>query len=151
MPGVFDGQVVEPKLLLHLAELGLVGVAQGHPHEAVGAAHVVVNLLLGDVGQLLAVLVGDAVDEHWSPLAGIIAQRVAEPPRSRAGRSSGAGQGGPWAPAVTALPLAEATPPWRRSRVPGPTRAGSAPCDRRCSRSLRPRSTPGGCPCDADR
>ena len=64
MVRVFDGQLVEVELDLHLLELSLAGITQGDPHEAVGPPHVVVDRVLVDVRQLAPVLVGYTVDEH---------------------------------------------------------------------------------------
>jgi hypothetical protein len=61
---------VQPELLLHLDELGLVRLVERHPHEAAGPFQVLADLAAVDVRDLLAVLVGDAVDEHGAPSAG---------------------------------------------------------------------------------
>ena len=53
-----------PNSSRHLVELFVPGLDQRHPDEAVGAAHVLADVLHRDVGELLAVLVGDAVDQH---------------------------------------------------------------------------------------
>ncbi len=62
--GVLHRQRVQVELVLHLGQLGGVGVPQRHPDEAVRAADVGLDLALGDLGELLAVLVGDAIDQH---------------------------------------------------------------------------------------
>jgi len=61
---VLHRQLVQAELALHLQQVLLGGVAQRHPDKAAGPGQVVVDLALGDVGELAAVLVGDAVDEH---------------------------------------------------------------------------------------
>jgi hypothetical protein len=64
VPGVLHRERVEIELLLHLCKFGVVRVFQCNPHEAVRAADVVADIALVDVGELLAVLIGDAVDQH---------------------------------------------------------------------------------------
>ena len=59
---VLDRELVQVELLLHLLELGLGGVLERHPDEAAGPREVVADLAHVDVGELAAVLVGDAVD-----------------------------------------------------------------------------------------
>jgi len=52
--------------------------AQRHPDEAAGAAQPLVDVVDRDVGELAAILVGDAVDQHGSAilLAGHLATRI---------------------------------------------------------------------------
>jgi hypothetical protein len=64
---VLDRELVQVELLFHLEELGGLGILERHPHEALGATHVVADLRLGDVPDALAVLVGDAIDQHRRP------------------------------------------------------------------------------------
>ena len=61
---VLDRELVQVEFLLHRGELARPGILQRDPDEAVGAADVVADVLGWDVGELLAVLVGDAVDQH---------------------------------------------------------------------------------------
>ena len=61
---VLHRQRVQVELLLHRGELVLGRIAQRHPHEAAGALQVVPDVALVDVGELAALLVGDAVDER---------------------------------------------------------------------------------------
>ena len=61
---VLDGQVRQVEFLLHLLELGRRRVLQPDPDEATGTLQIVADRLLRDVGELLAFLIGDAVDQH---------------------------------------------------------------------------------------
>ena len=71
---VFDGQVVQAELLLRLLELGLGGVAQRHPDEAPRAREVIADGFDRDVGELGALLVRDAINQHELS-SGIVAGR----------------------------------------------------------------------------
>ena len=62
--GVFDGQFVQVEFLLHLGQLLRLGIAQRDPDEAAGLLQVFADILDRDIGQFLAFLVGDAVDQH---------------------------------------------------------------------------------------
>jgi hypothetical protein len=62
--GVLDRQLVQIELLLHRGKLFRRRVAQRQPDETVGLSKVIADLAKLDVGQLSAVLVGDAVDKH---------------------------------------------------------------------------------------
>ncbi|MND03699.1 hypothetical protein D3C83_236550 [compost metagenome] len=53
---------MQAEFLLHLFEFRRFRVAQGDPHEAVGLDDVIADGLDGDIAELAAVLVGDAVD-----------------------------------------------------------------------------------------
>ena len=70
-----------PNSSAHLVELGLRGLEQRDPDEAVGAMHVLADVLDGNVGDLATVFVGDAADEHGGDgdggSAAIIAMRIA--------------------------------------------------------------------------
>jgi hypothetical protein len=61
---VFHRQLVQPELALHGGKLGIARVGERHPDEAVRARHVGVDLAQLDVGELAALLIRDAVDEH---------------------------------------------------------------------------------------
>jgi hypothetical protein len=60
--GILDGQRMQVELLLHGHELGLGGIGEGDPYEAPWPLEIIVNGSLVDVGELVTVLVGDAVD-----------------------------------------------------------------------------------------
>ena len=62
--GVFHREWMQVEFMLHLGQLSGLGVLQRDPDKAVGARDVVADFGDGDVGQLGAVLVGHAVDEH---------------------------------------------------------------------------------------
>ena len=67
---ILDGQLVQAELAAASAtQLVVGGVAQRHPDEAFGPVHPVADVLDRDVGQLAAVLVGDAVDQHGGGLS----------------------------------------------------------------------------------
>jgi hypothetical protein len=68
VPRILDGQFVQVELLLHLAQFVVGRVAQGHPDEAVRLEQPSVDVLDGYVGELAAVLVGHAVDQHRNVL-----------------------------------------------------------------------------------
>ena len=40
------------------------GLFQGDPDETVGSLHIVTDVLDRNIGQFLAILVGDAIDQH---------------------------------------------------------------------------------------
>ena len=61
---VLDREVVQAESCCIFVELFVGGIAQRDPDEAIRALEVVADVLDADVGELLAVLVGDAVDEH---------------------------------------------------------------------------------------
>jgi hypothetical protein len=64
MLGVFDGELVQTKFLLHYRQLVRFGIFDSNPDETVGTGDVRADLADGDVGELPAVLVRDAVDDH---------------------------------------------------------------------------------------
>ena len=64
VPRVLDRELVQRELLRHLVQLFVRRLEQGDPDEAVAAAHVLADVLLRDVGELAAILVGDAADQH---------------------------------------------------------------------------------------
>ena len=64
VPRILDRQVVQAELLLHLRELFGRRVLQRHPDEAAGLGQVVADVVDRAIGELGAVLVGHAVDEH---------------------------------------------------------------------------------------
>jgi hypothetical protein len=70
---VLHRELVQIELLLHLLQLGFGGVAQPHPHEAPRPREIVADLALVDVGELAAVLVSDAVNEHEKGVRAIFA------------------------------------------------------------------------------
>ncbi len=61
---VLHGKLVQPELMLHLDKLVVSGVAQCNPDETLGLVEVAVDVFPGDIGQLLAILIDDAIDEH---------------------------------------------------------------------------------------
>src|SRR2546425_746595 len=63
---VLDSELVQIELVLHGGELARPGVLHRDPHEALGAADVLADVLGCDVAELLAVLVCSAVDQHPS-------------------------------------------------------------------------------------
>jgi hypothetical protein len=65
--GVLDGEFVQPELFLQRFEFARLWVLDRHPHEAVGPAGIGADVFDGYVGDLFAVLIRDAVDEHLSP------------------------------------------------------------------------------------
>jgi hypothetical protein len=56
--------LVQAELRLHLDELFLRGVLQRHPGEAAGLDDELADVIDRAVGELGAVLIGDAVDQH---------------------------------------------------------------------------------------
>jgi hypothetical protein len=71
--GILDRQRMQPEFLAHFFELGNGRIAQGDPDETAGLLQVVADLLDVEVGQLAAILVGDAVDQHGGLPFGIAA------------------------------------------------------------------------------
>ena len=67
MARVFDRQIVQTELVLHRRQLGIGRVAQRDPDEAIRPADILADIGNRDVGELLSVLVGDAVDQHGVP------------------------------------------------------------------------------------
>ena len=61
---ILDGQLVQVELAGDLVELALRRLEHRHPDEAVGTMHVLAHVGDGNVGDLPAVFVGDAADEH---------------------------------------------------------------------------------------
>ena len=61
---VLHRQLVQVELRLHLGQLLLRRIGQRHPDEAARPLQVIADLPLVDIRELLAVLVGDAVDQH---------------------------------------------------------------------------------------
>jgi hypothetical protein len=91
---ILDSELVKAELLAHLLELLGLRILQAHPDEAVGPLDVFADVLFRDVGELAALAVSDAVDEHErSPCAtaAIIAVAVrrchCRRPKRRPGRS----------------------------------------------------------------
>ena len=68
MARVLDRQFVEIEFLLHLQQLCIGGVTQGHPDEAIRSDDVVADVRDGNIGELSSILVGNAVDQHIVPL-----------------------------------------------------------------------------------
>jgi hypothetical protein len=64
VPRVLDGQVVQAEFLLHLRELFGRRVLQRDPDEAARALEVLADVVDRAVGELRAVLIGNAVDQH---------------------------------------------------------------------------------------
>ncbi len=63
-PSVLDRERMQPELRLHLLEQRGVALEQRHPDEAAGHGEIAMDLVRLDLGEPLAVLVGDAVDQH---------------------------------------------------------------------------------------
>ena len=61
---VLDGELVQAELVRHLVQLLARGLEQRDPDEAVRPADVLADVLDRDVGDLAAVLVRDAADQH---------------------------------------------------------------------------------------
>ena len=61
---VLDGELVEAELERHLVQLLARGLEQRNPDEAVRTADVFADVLNRDVGDLAALLVRDAADQH---------------------------------------------------------------------------------------
>ena len=61
---VLHGQRMQVELPLKELELGRIGIGDGDPHKTSGLADDLPDLGDRNVGDLVAVLVGDAVDEH---------------------------------------------------------------------------------------
>ncbi len=61
---ILDGELVEVELARDLVELALRRLEHRHPDEAVGTMHVLAHVGDGNVGDLPAIFVGDAADEH---------------------------------------------------------------------------------------
>ena len=66
VPRVLHGELVQPELGGHLVELVVRRLEQRHPDEAIGPAHVFADVGSRDIGDLAAVLVRHAGDEHRS-------------------------------------------------------------------------------------
>jgi hypothetical protein len=62
--GVLDRQRVQAELHLHVVELFVGRIAQRHPHEAPRPGDVFADVVHSNVGELGAVFVGHAVDQH---------------------------------------------------------------------------------------
>ena len=58
--GILHSQGVQVELPLHLVQLAFLRIMQRYPHEAIRAAHVLVNFVCGDFGGLSAILIDDA-------------------------------------------------------------------------------------------
>ena len=61
---IFDGKLMQAEDLLQRVELARLRVFQGNPDEACRPADIRRYLFDGNVGELMAVLIGCAVDEH---------------------------------------------------------------------------------------
>ena len=61
---VLDGEIVQAEFRLHRFQLGGFGILQRHPNEATGLVDKQMNLIDRYVGQLLAVLISNAVDQQ---------------------------------------------------------------------------------------
>ena len=61
---ILDRERMQAELCLHLCERVGVRFAQGNPHEDIRLGYVIADLLDGDVGEFLSVLVGDTTDQH---------------------------------------------------------------------------------------
>ncbi len=61
---VFDSEFVQAELFLHHAELVRTRVLQCDPDEALGPRNVLADVFDRDIGELAAILVGRAIDQH---------------------------------------------------------------------------------------
>ena len=61
---VLDGEIVQAEFRLHRLQLGGFGIFQRHPDEATGLVDEQMNLIDRNVGQLFAVLISNAIDQH---------------------------------------------------------------------------------------
>jgi hypothetical protein len=61
---VLDGEFVQAELLRHVREFARAGLLQRDPDEAVGQVPVSIDFVDLDVGELAAVLIGRAIDQH---------------------------------------------------------------------------------------
>ena len=64
VPGVFDRQFVQAELFLHFVQFFRRGIDQRHPDEASGTGDVVADIGDRNIGQLGAVFIGNAIDQH---------------------------------------------------------------------------------------
>jgi uncharacterized protein (DUF1800 family) len=64
VPRVLDGELVQRELARHLVQLLHRRLEQRDPDEAVALAHVLADVFTRDVGELAAILVGNAADKH---------------------------------------------------------------------------------------
>jgi hypothetical protein len=61
---ILDRELVQSELLLHLGQFLRRCVLERHPNEAAGPVEIEVDVLLRNIGELPAFLIGNAVDEH---------------------------------------------------------------------------------------
>ena len=61
---VFDGQFVQAEFVLQRSQLVWFGVFEGDPDEAVGPGEILPDLTQRNVGEPLAALIGNAIDDH---------------------------------------------------------------------------------------
>ena len=61
---VLDREFVQAELRAHFLQLGVRGVAQRHPDEAIRSNDIIADIGDRNVGQLFSVLIGDAIDQH---------------------------------------------------------------------------------------
>ena len=76
---IFNGKRVQVELLRHLIELLPGRLEERHPDEAIGTRDVLADVLDGDIGELAAVRVDNAGDEHG--LDGSTCGRIIAAPR----------------------------------------------------------------------
>ena len=69
VPRVLDGELVQSELLLDPRQFAVIGILERDPYERARALQVRVDIRQRDVGDLLPVLVGYAVDQHRGALA----------------------------------------------------------------------------------
>jgi uronate dehydrogenase len=73
---VFDGELVKIEFDAYVLELAGLGILERDPDETPGLAEMEMNLLLGNVRELAAVLVRDATDQQRSLLTAAMIPRV---------------------------------------------------------------------------
>ena len=61
---VLDGEIMQAEFHLHRFQLRGFGILQRHPDEATGLVDEQMNLIDRNVGQFLAILIGNAINEH---------------------------------------------------------------------------------------
>ena len=61
---VFNREFMQPELLLHRLKLSRLGIRERDPDETVRAGDIGTDFTYRNVGELAAVLVSHAVDEH---------------------------------------------------------------------------------------
>src|SRR5262245_45573869 len=87
MPCVLHGEFMQPKLLLQSIQFFRTRIANCNPDEAVGALHIIADLLQADVCQLQTFLICDTIDEHADrlPMVSVFLSTVNEATHLRPG------------------------------------------------------------------